>query len=111
MCFNRGQFFGRTSRGPIPGTPDASVAQLDRASDFGSEGCRFESCPTRHSKASNVLLLAREKQLAARKNWSAGGHPRPAGRMPLQVKSRLTIVSDKARVGRLMIVVHPHDRR
>jgi hypothetical protein len=25
---------------------DASVAQLDRASDFGSEGCRFESCPT-----------------------------------------------------------------
>src|SRR5438876_9839964 len=25
----------------------ASVAQLDRASDFGSEGCRFESCPTR----------------------------------------------------------------
>src|ERR1051325_9986138 len=26
----------------------ASVAQLDRASDFGSEGCRFESCPTRH---------------------------------------------------------------
>ena len=26
----------------------ASVAQLDRASDFGSEGCRFESCPTHH---------------------------------------------------------------
>src|SRR5437773_2737350 len=28
----------------------ASVAQLDRASDFGSEGCRFESCPTRQQK-------------------------------------------------------------
>ena|SRR5258708_3713362 len=27
----------------------ASVAQLDRASDFGSEGCRFKSCRTRHS--------------------------------------------------------------
>src|ERR1043166_8490917 len=26
----------------------ASVAQLDRASDFGSEGCRFKSCRTRH---------------------------------------------------------------
>ena len=25
----------------------ASVAQLDRASDFGSEGCRFESCRMR----------------------------------------------------------------
>jgi hypothetical protein len=23
---------------------DASVAQLDRASVFGTEGCRFESC-------------------------------------------------------------------
>ena len=27
---------------------NASVAQLDRASDFGSEGCRFKSCRTRH---------------------------------------------------------------
>jgi hypothetical protein len=27
----------------------APVAQLDRASDFGSEGCRFESCQVRHS--------------------------------------------------------------
>src|SRR5450759_4228979 len=27
----------------------ASVAQLDRASDFGSEGCRFKSCRTHHS--------------------------------------------------------------
>ena len=26
---------------------EASVAQLDRASDFGSEGCRFKSCRTR----------------------------------------------------------------
>ena len=26
---------------------DASVAQLDRASDFGSEGCRFKSCRMR----------------------------------------------------------------
>jgi hypothetical protein len=27
---------------------DAPVAQLDRASDFGSEGCRFKSCPAHH---------------------------------------------------------------
>ncbi len=27
----------------------ASVAQLDRASDFGSEGCRFKSCRMHHS--------------------------------------------------------------
>ena len=26
----------------------APVAQLDRASDFGSEGCRFKSCPVHH---------------------------------------------------------------
>ena len=26
----------------------APVAQLDRASDFGSEGCRFKSCPVYH---------------------------------------------------------------
>ena len=27
---------------------EASVAQLDRASDFGSEGYRFKSCRTHH---------------------------------------------------------------
>jgi hypothetical protein len=27
---------------------NASVAQLDRASDFGSEGCRFKSCRMHH---------------------------------------------------------------
>ena len=31
-------------------TKAASVAQLDRASDFGSEGYRFKSCRTRHFK-------------------------------------------------------------
>ena len=30
------------------GTTRAPVAQLDRASDFGSEGCRFKSCPVHH---------------------------------------------------------------
>ena len=29
----------------------ASVAQLDRASDFGSEGCRFKSCRMHHFKS------------------------------------------------------------
>ena len=29
---------------------DAPVAQLDRASDYGSEGCKFESCRVRHLK-------------------------------------------------------------
>ena len=28
-------------------SPDGPVAQLDRASDFYSEGCRFESCRDR----------------------------------------------------------------
>src|SRR5882762_3259069 len=35
----------------------ASVAQLDRASDFGSEGCRFKSCRTRHSKTHQDLTI------------------------------------------------------
>ena len=29
---------------------DAPVAQLDRASDYGSEGCEFESRRARHKK-------------------------------------------------------------
>ena len=29
---------------------EAPVAQLDRASDYGSEGCKFESCRVRHLK-------------------------------------------------------------
>ena len=29
---------------------NALVAQLDRASDYGSEGCKFESCRVRHKK-------------------------------------------------------------
>ena len=32
----------------------ASVAQLDRASDFGSEGCRFKSCRTRQAYSKRV---------------------------------------------------------
>ena len=32
----------------IVGPTRAPVAQLDRASDFGSEGCRFKSCPVHH---------------------------------------------------------------
>ena len=36
------------------------MAQLDRASDYGSEGCKFESCRARHNKTplklSGVLL-------------------------------------------------------
>src|SRR5262245_23385921 len=35
------------SRLKLPGPFRASVAQLDRASDFGSEGYRFKSCRTR----------------------------------------------------------------
>ncbi len=29
---------------------DAPVAQLDRAFDYGSKGCKFESCRVRHFK-------------------------------------------------------------
>lgn len=38
-----------SSRGPSPRAPWASVAQLARASDFGSEGCRFEPCRAHHA--------------------------------------------------------------
>src|ERR1041385_2356140 len=37
--------------------PHASVAQLDRASDFGSEGCRFKSYRTRQGLIFIVRLL------------------------------------------------------
>ena len=37
----------------------APVAQLDRASDFGSEGCRFKSCPVHHLFA-GVLKVFRQ---------------------------------------------------
>ncbi len=42
------------SRVQIPPSPpffvfmSASIAQLDRASDYGSEGCGFNSCWVRH---------------------------------------------------------------
>src|SRR6266481_1714074 len=51
----------------------ASVAQLDRASDFGSEGCRFKSCRTRHIESSQ--LHAREPA-----NMEADNSDLPAGR-------------------------------
>ena len=31
------------------------VAQLDRASDYESEGCRFDPCQVRHSKPQQTL--------------------------------------------------------
>ena len=34
----------------------ASIAQLDRASDFGSEGCGFDSCWGRH-KINNEITI------------------------------------------------------
>lgn len=37
------------------GFSSASVAQLDRASDFGSEGCRFESCRMRHFQSTTYV--------------------------------------------------------
>ena len=41
----------------------ASVAQLDRASDFGSEGCRFKSCRTRQfSEEIQGFRLSRSTQ-------------------------------------------------
>src|ERR1035438_5479052 len=39
----------------------ASVAQLDRASDFGSEGCRFKSCRMRHILLGFYASLLSEK--------------------------------------------------
>src|SRR5690606_32736433 len=39
--------------------PAALVAQLDRASVFGTEGCRFESCRVRYQLPPNPLLPSR----------------------------------------------------
>ena len=41
---------------------NAPVAQLDRASDYGSEGCGFELCQARHKRAvaSAAAFLIRE---------------------------------------------------
>ena len=39
---------------------NASVAQLDRASDFGSEGYRFKSCRTRHFDNQGLTTTAPE---------------------------------------------------
>ncbi len=36
----------------------ALVAQLDRATDFGSVGCRFDSCRAHHSISKIDALLA-----------------------------------------------------
>ena len=36
---------------------DAPVAQLDRASDYGSEGCKFESCRVRHLTLTKVRVF------------------------------------------------------
>src|SRR5581483_4409605 len=46
--FSRRAWLNKGARSPAPGSV-ASVAQLDRASDFGSEGCRFKSCRMHHS--------------------------------------------------------------
>ena len=37
----------------------ASVAQLDRAPDFGSDGCRFKSCPKHHFQAVGEIGVLR----------------------------------------------------
>src|SRR6266446_3804064 len=63
----------------------ASVAQLDRASDFGSEGCRFESCPTRQiinelrlnadwKLANRILLLYTVRMKAGQSQAKIDGH-------------------------------------
>jgi hypothetical protein len=43
--------------------PSASVAQLDRASDFGSEGCRFKSCRMHHSTTRRKLVEVASREL------------------------------------------------
>ena len=40
-----------------PKFKDGSLAQLNRASDYGSEGCRFESCRS-HWKRENSDVLS-----------------------------------------------------
>ena len=48
-----------------------SLAQLNRASDYGSEGCRFESCMSHHSKSSRLYdgcFFVSEKEGQEKKN-------------------------------------------
>ena len=48
---------GASVCGPIPGVIRALVAQLDRASDFDSEGRRFESFRARQLPLSRAALI------------------------------------------------------
>ena len=56
----------------------APVAQLDRASDYESEGCRFDSCQARHLRKSQIAgwssLVARQ----AHNLKVVGSNPAPA---------------------------------
>ena len=47
----------------------ASVAQLDRASDFGSEGCRFKSCRTRQFSSKIGVFPICEVAKKRPRNW------------------------------------------
>src|SRR6478752_9037524 len=44
------------SRPQTRAAQDGPVAQLDRASDFYSEGCRFDSCRDRHFQSQTFIV-------------------------------------------------------
>jgi hypothetical protein len=57
--------------------PVASVAQLDRASDFGSEGCRFKSCRMHHFIFSASLKVKASWPARAGERWHEQASRRP----------------------------------
>ena len=64
--------------GGIICTLDALVAQLDRASDYESEGRRFESCRARYELPANRGVLPRFHSM------DAGSYHRPYHRLILR---------------------------
>ena len=78
------------------------VAQLDRASDFGSEGCGFKSCRDRQ-----IAPMGMEKVRAPRSGpgggrQEAGEAPRPRmgrGLPPIEARSRVAAPDERSLYG------------
>ena len=79
MCYNMRRFT----------TPSAPIAQLDRVSDYESEGCRFDSCWARQSLKHQIAgwssLVARQ----AHNLKVVGSNPAPATNFNANVNSNI----------------------
>ena len=71
----------------LSGISFAPVAQLDRASDFGSECCRFKSCPVHHFRIHSGIKTGSEAEAVASKASKPrviSIHATPANKAPLE---------------------------